>query len=106
MRYPLMLLLGIVIISSAFGSQSSEAAFPGENGKIAFVSSRTVKFDVFVMNADGDGQTNLTNNAATDSDPAWSPDGTKIAFNSSRDGNFDVFIMNADGSGPIRLTND
>lgn len=32
------------------------------------------------MNADGSGQTNLTNNAATDSSPAWSPDGTQIAF--------------------------
>ena len=32
------------------------------------------------MNADGSGQTNLTNNPAFDFDPAWSPDGTKIAF--------------------------
>ena len=40
------------------------------------------------MNADGTGQTNVTNNAAADSAPAWSPDGTKIAFDEQpRDGN-------------------
>ena len=36
------------------------------------------------MNADGSGQTRLTNNPAADGEPAWSPDGTKIAFTSDR----------------------
>jgi TolB protein len=36
------------------------------------------------MNADGSAQTNLTNNPASDGDPAWSPDGTKLAFTRSR----------------------
>ena len=46
----------------------------------------------------------LTNNAATDDQPAWSPDGTKIAFTSDREGNTDIYVMNVDGSSPTRLT--
>ena len=58
------------------------------------------------MNADGTGQTNITNNpaAADDFGPEWSPDGTRIAFTSDRDGNYDVYVMGADGSGQTRVT--
>jgi len=59
------------------------------------------------MNADGSGQTNLTNDPAADLSPAWSPDGTKIAFNSDRGGGAqDIYVMNADGSGMTRLSDD
>jgi TolB protein len=67
------------------------------------------------MNADGSGQTNLTNNAAEDSRPAWSPDGSRIAFTSDRDDGDDevcvmcddeVYVMNADGTDPRNLTNN
>jgi len=59
-----------------------------------------------MMNADGGGQTNLTNNPASDLDPAWSPDGSKIALASDRSGDFDIYVMNADGSGQTNLTNN
>ena len=39
-----------------------------------------------LMNADGTGQTRLTNNLSVDLVPAWSPNGSKIAFMSNRDG--------------------
>ena len=92
--------LAMVIVSP------SHATFPGENGKIAFNSDRDGNYEVYVMNADGSGQANLTNNAAADFQPSWSPDGTQIAFASTRDGNYEVYVMNADGSGQANLTNN
>ena len=54
---------------------ASHAAFPGQNGKIAFVSDRDGNHEIYVMNADGSGATRLTNNAASESDssPDWQP---------------------------------
>jgi hypothetical protein len=75
-------------------------------GKIAFHSDRDGNFEIYVMNADGAGQTNLTNDPAGDNFPAWSPDGSRIAFHSDRDGNFEIYVMNADGSGLGNLTNN
>jgi len=40
---------------------------------LAFVSYRDGNAEIYVMNADGSGQTNLTNSQANDWDPAWSP---------------------------------
>ena len=75
------------------------------NGPIAFTSTRDGNYEVYVMNADGTGQTNRTNHGALDYLPAWSPDGTKIAFTSTRDGNYEIYVMNADGTKLTNLTN-
>ena len=78
-------------------------AWSPDGRKIAFVSDRDGNSEVYVMNANGKGQRNLTRNPAFDADPAWSPDGRKIAFASKRDGKYGVYVMNADGSGQQRL---
>jgi len=83
---------------------STRAAFPGTNGKIAFAKLAGPATDIYVMNANGSGETALTTNPASDNAPAWSPDGTRIAFASTRDGNSEIYVMNADGSGQTRLT--
>ena len=96
----------------SLSNQSAFATFPGENGKIAFYSFRDGNFEIYVMNADGTGQTRLTNDlfapegCPCDSHPDWSADGTKIAFISDRadENNEDIYVMNADGSGQTRLT--
>jgi len=74
--------------------------------KIAFVSRRDGNNEVYVMNADGSAQTNLTNNSTNDHSPSWSPDGSQIAFTSSRDATYQTYIMNSDGSGLTNLTDN
>lgn len=82
------------------------AVVPGENGLLAFQSDRDGDWEIYVANPDGSGQVALTDNAASDTVPAWSPDGTRIAFTSNRDGNNEIYVMNADGSGQTRLTDN
>jgi Tol biopolymer transport system component len=60
---------------------------------------------IYVMNADGSGVIQLTNNSEDDVDPAWSRDDRKIAFTRHRGQDSDIYVMNADGSGQTRLTN-
>jgi Tol biopolymer transport system component len=62
-------------------------------------------FDIWVMNAAGTNQVNLTSESPRmDANPVWSPDASAIAFVSKRSGNFDIWVMGADGSNPTNLT--
>ena len=54
----------------AAGDLPAEAAFPGTNGKIAFVSDRSGNDDVFTMTPGVPGTTNVTHALASDDDPA------------------------------------
>jgi Tol biopolymer transport system component len=70
----------------------------GGSGKVVFAGNDPLTFmaDLFVINADGSGRTNLTNTADdSESQPVWSPDGSRIAFID----NAGISVMNADGSG-------
>src|SRR5919108_5946507 len=91
-------LLAAALVLAAMTARS-EAAFPGQPGKISFDSTRDGNTEIYVMNADGSEQTRLTDELAIDRDAAFSPDGQRIAFVSERDGNSEVYVMNADGSG-------
>jgi TolB protein len=58
------------------------------------------------MNADGSGQTRLTNSPENEHHPRWSPDGMRIVFSRVMDNNTsDLYVINVDGSGIARLTN-
>ena len=80
-----------------------EPTWSPDGSRIAFVSYRVGNLGIYVMNADGSGQTRLTENPDIDLGPIWSPDGSRIAFTSDRDGNYEIYVMNADGSGLTHL---
>ncbi|HMK09406.1 MAG TPA: protein kinase, partial [Anaerolineales bacterium] len=48
--------------------------------------------DLFVINADGTNETNLTNSVGDDTLGRWAPDGHSIAFASTRRGGSDAFL--------------
>ena len=93
-----------MIVSAVMMEPVSSGTFPGTNGKIAFSSNISGSYDIWVMDADGSNQTNITNTSAADRLPAWSPDGTKIVFASIRSGSWRVWVMDADGSNKTNLT--
>jgi Tol biopolymer transport system component len=75
--------------------------------------------EIFVMNANGTGLINVSNNAAYDGDPSWSPDGEHIVFDTDRDAEDgmilmaivpgdlgrEIYVVNADGGNPTNLSN-
>jgi TolB protein len=85
----------------------ARAAFPGENGRIAFSASSSTKgSEIYTMLPDGSDRRQLTSDTGSAVRPAWTADGTKIAFNNRGQGTVvhEIFSMNADGSGLMQLT--
>ena len=89
------------------GAEDDFAAWSPDGSRIAFASDRDGDWDIYVMEADGTGQTKLTMNRLFDLSPAWSSDGMRIAFDHAPAADVtEIYSMNADGSEVTRLTNN
>jgi Tol biopolymer transport system component/DNA-binding winged helix-turn-helix (wHTH) protein len=93
-------------ITSGFGDNYSEMfgmAWTAD-GRILYGSHASGNPDIWVMNADGSGQRQLTVDERTDFSPVASPDGRYIVFVSNRVNGLHIWRMDADGSNPVQLT--
>ncbi|HEV7720007.1 MAG TPA: hypothetical protein VGO60_01920 [Iamia sp.] len=99
------LLAGLVAVTAIMPllAPAAPVAAAPTDGRIAFASDLWGDFDIYTINEDGTGRTNITPSSADDMGPAWFG-GSKIAFASNRDGDFDIYTMNADGSDVTQIT--
>jgi Tol biopolymer transport system component len=70
---------------------------------------RPNKMDLWLMDADGSNQRQITHLGAASFGPSWTADGKRIVFSSNhhtepRLGNFDLFLVNPDGTGLEQVT--
>jgi len=77
-----------------------------DGSKIVYWSSESGSEDIYTINADGTGKTQLTAEASNENSPVFSPDGSKIVFVSDEAGTNDILIMDADGNNNGYLTTD
>ena len=99
---------------TTIGPLNQMASWSPDGSQIAFMSTREPGnyASVFVMNADGSGQINLTPKpdgvvgAWSSRAPAWSPNGKHIYFTGVRPGmpTEQIYVMSADGSNQTLLT--
>jgi Tol biopolymer transport system component len=101
------LVISLVAGAATMANRPAEAAFSGLDEQITFTRQLPGgNGEIFAMNSDGSGQTNLTNDPRFDYFSAGSPEGGRIAFTGVLSGDIgDIFVMNADGSDQTNVTN-
>ena len=69
---------------------------------------RPNRMELWVMNADGSDQRQITQLGGANFGPSWTPDGKRLIFSSNykqpRSGNFDLYLVNVDGSALEQIT--
>ncbi|HEX2988714.1 MAG TPA: hypothetical protein VHS06_11160 [Chloroflexota bacterium] len=82
----------------------SQPAWSRDASRIAFVSDRSGRDQIYVVNTAGTGLQRLTFTALFDREPTWSPDGTRIAFSRGSEIERAIWTMAGNGTGLRRLT--
>ena len=111
-RRPWLSALPVLALASSLAVVPvAHAAFPGQNGRIAYVTTAGDHRAIYTVDAQGaDPQPLIDLGSGRDAiDPAWSSDGLKVAFagQESPGGSFVIYTANTDGTGmPQQITRD
>jgi Tol biopolymer transport system component/DNA-binding winged helix-turn-helix (wHTH) protein len=92
------------LISSTM--MESGPQFSPDGTKIAFESTRSGAYEVWMCQSDASGLIQLTHLNSVTGTPRWSPDGQQIAFDSGTGDNADIFVIDSHGGSPRRLTSE
>jgi hypothetical protein len=94
-----LVFLAANIVGVALAAPHAEAAYPGQDGRIAFVRAN----QIYTMTSSGTGVRQLTT-TGKNYRPKWSPDGTRISYIHEAQGRKDVWVMSASGGDKTAVT--
>jgi TolB protein len=103
---------GLIQLTTTSGdySKNISPSISGDASKIAFTYTASIldehSSEIFLVNVDGSGLTQLTSNNKGARYPTLNGDGSKVVFLQGFDNYTEIFIVNADGSGLTRLTSN
>jgi dipeptidyl aminopeptidase/acylaminoacyl peptidase len=106
MRIAVLISITLMIGAAAAKLHPAEAAFPGGNGRIAYLHAAFPEFwepQLYVMEPDGTDKTRISN-AGYHYDPAWSADGDKLTFAWADNSDSDIWVARADGTDRTQIT--
>jgi Tol biopolymer transport system component len=75
-------------------------SFSPDGRRVAFASSRSGNFEIWLADPDGSNPVQLTSMGVSSNSPNWSPDGRVIAFHSNLEATWRVFLVPAAGGKP------
>ena len=95
-----------ILTGDGFDGNDEAPEWSPDGTKVVFMKESQVggccePWEIWAVNRDGSGDTNLTNHPSYDMGPSWSPDGTEIIFTSTRNrteedpSRTDIFTMPA-----------
>jgi TolB protein len=86
------------------GGGYTYASFSPDGKSIVHRRSQGDSSKIFVMNADGSDDRDVSGPSSLDGWPAWSPDGKRIVFSRRVRERFQLFVMERDGGNARQLT--
>jgi Tol biopolymer transport system component len=89
-------------------SQYLDPAWSPDGTRIVFArwSDDGISSGLYLISADGDGETRVTDSAALDSSPSWFPDGSALLFKRDIEGQTQLMVVKTNGTGerPVPLS--